>query len=220
MEKILKRKKTLIILGACIAIFCVAFGTVSIAQNYYKSSSSDKKEKAVYQMAEKEKERLKDKGTYNPKDHIEKEDLAEKAENVADVFDMSVSEAEKRITENSVEKKALYLAAEDAGITVSEQDVTDEIEKIKAALATDPEGKKELEAEIAGMGMDEEEYWNFLRPQYKSNMIVNKYLNKMYEEKCKEEKIDLYSEECMEKRKEWRDSITQEAIKKYNVTVE
>lgn len=133
---------------------------------------------------------------------------------------MSVSEAEKRITENSVEKKALYLAAEDAGITVSEQDVTDEIEKIKAALATDPEGKKELEAEIAGMGMDEEEYWNFLRPQYKSNMIVNKYLNKMYEEKCKEEKIDLYSEECMEKRKEWRDSITQEAIKKYNVKVE
>ena len=171
-------------------------------------------------ISEKEKERLKDKGTYNPKDHIEKEDLAEKAENVADVFDMSVSEAEKRITENSVEKKALYLAAEDAGITVSEQDVTDEIEKIKAALATDPEGKKELEAEIAGMGMDEEEYWNFLRPQYKSNMIVNKYLNKMYEEKCKEEKIDLYSEECMEKRKEWRDSITQEAIKKYNVKVE
>lgn len=55
MEKILKRKKTLIILGACIAIFCVAFGTVSIAQNYYKSSSSDKKEKAVYQMAERKK---------------------------------------------------------------------------------------------------------------------------------------------------------------------
>ena len=207
-------------MGACIAIFCVAFGTVSIAQNYYKSSSSDKKEKAVYQMAEKEKERLKDKGTYNPKDHIEKEDLAEKAENVAEAFDMSVSEAEKQITKNSVEKKALYLAAEEAGITVSEQDVTDEIEKIKAALATDPEGKKELEAEIAGMGMDEEEYWNFLRPQYKSNMIVNKYLNKMYEEKCKEEKIDLYSEEYMEKRKEWRDSITQEAIKKYNVKVE
>lgn len=220
MKKILKRKKTLITLGTCIAILGLTFGTVSIAQNYYKSSSSDKKEKAVYQMAEKEKERLKDKGTYNPKDHIEKEDLAEKAENVADVFDMSVSEAEKQITKNSVEKKALYLAAEEAGITVSEQDVTDEIEKIKAALATDPEGKKELEAEIAGMGMDEEEYWNFLRPQYKSNMIVNKYLNKMYEEKCKEEKIDLYSEECMEKRKEWRDSITQEAIKKYNVKVE
>ena len=212
MKKILKK--------SILAIFCVAFGTVSIAQNYYKSSSSDKKEKAVYQMAEKEKERLKDKGTYNPKDHIEKEDLAEKAENVAEAFDMSVSEAEKQITKNSVEKKALYLAAEEAGITVSEQDVTDEIEKIKAALATDPEGKKELEAEIAGMGMDEEEYWNFLRPQYKSNMIVNKYLNKMYEEKCKEEKIDLYSEEYMEKRKEWRDSITQEAIKKYNVKVE
>ena len=42
----------------------------------------------------------------------------------------------------------------------------------------------------------------------------------MYEEKCKEEKIDLYSEEYMEKRKEWRDSIAQEAIKKYNVKVE
>ena len=220
MKKILKRKKTLIILGACIAIFGVTFGTVSIAQNYYKSSSSSKKEKTEYRMAEKEKERLKKKGTYNPKGHIKKEDIAKKAENVAEAFDMSVSEAEKQITKNSVEKKALYLAAEEAGITVNEQEVTEAINEIRVTFASDPEGKKELEAEIAGMGMDEEEYWNFLRPQYKSKMIVNKYLNKMYEEKCKEEKIDLYSEECMEKRKEWRDSITQEAIKKYNVKVE
>ena len=121
---------------------------------------------------------------------------------------------------NSIEKKALYLAAEEAGFTVDEQEVTEAIDKIRATFVSDPEGKKELEAEIAGMGMDEEEYWNFVRPQYKSNMIVNKYLNKMYEEKCKEEKIDLYSEEYMEKRKEWRDSIAQEAIKKYNVQVE
>lgn len=220
MKKILKRKKTLIILGTCIVILGLTFGTVSIAQNYYKSSGSSEKEKEEYQMAQKEKERLKDRGTYNPKGHIKKEDLAQKAENVADVFDMSVSEAEKRITKNSIEKKALYLAAEEAGITVSEQDVTDEIENIKAALAADPEWQRELNAQIAGMEMDEEEYWNFLRPQYKSNMIVNKYLNKMYEEKCKEEKIDLYSEEYMEKCKEWRDSIAQEAIKKYNVQVE
>lgn len=205
-------------MGTCTAILGLTFGTVSIAQNYYKSSGSSEKEE--YQMAQKEKDRLRDKGTYNPKDHIKKEDIAQKAENVADVFDMSVSEAEKQITKNSVEKKALYLAAEEAGITVSEQDVTDEIENIKEALASDPEWKKKLNAQIAGMEMDEEEYWNFLRPQYKSNMIVNKYLNKMYEEKCKEEKIDLYSEEYMEKRKEWRDSIAQEAIKKYNVKVE
>lgn len=33
MKKILKRKKTLIILGACIAILGLTFGTVSIAQN-------------------------------------------------------------------------------------------------------------------------------------------------------------------------------------------
>lgn len=102
MKKILKRKKTLITLGTCIAILGLTFGIVSIAQNYYKSSGSSEKEKAVYQMAEKEKERLKDRGTYNPKGHIKKEDLTEKAENVADVFDMSVSEAEKRITKNSI----------------------------------------------------------------------------------------------------------------------
>ena len=107
MKKILKRKKTLIILGTCIVILGLTFGTVSIAQNYYKSSGSSEKEKEEYQMAQKEKERLKDRGTYNPKGHIKKEDLAQKAENVADVFDMSVSEAEKRITKNSIEKKAL-----------------------------------------------------------------------------------------------------------------
>lgn len=152
-------KKTLIILGTCIAILGLTFGTVSIAQNYYKSTGSSEKEKAVYQMAE-------------------------KAENVADVFDMSVSEAEKRIMKNSIEKKALYLASEEAGITVDEQEVTEAIDEIRATFASDPEGEKELEAEIAGMGMGEEKYWNFLRPQYKSNMIVNKYLNKMYEEKC------------------------------------
>ncbi len=127
-------------MGTCTAILGLTFGTVSIAQNYYKSSGSSEKEE--YQMAQKEKDRLRDKGTYNPKDHIKKEDIAQKAENVADVFDMSVSEAEKQITKNSVEKKALYLAAEEAGITVSEQDVTDEIENIKEALASDPEWKK------------------------------------------------------------------------------
>lgn len=70
-------KKTLIILGTCIAILDLTFGTVSIAQNYYKSTGSSEKEKAVYQMAE----------------------------NVADVFDMSVSEAEKRIMKIRLRKK-------------------------------------------------------------------------------------------------------------------
>ena len=42
-------------MGACIAILGLTFGTVSIAQNYYKSSGSSEKEE--YQMAEKEKEK-------------------------------------------------------------------------------------------------------------------------------------------------------------------
>lgn len=215
----MKQKKGVILLAA-LFVFSFTFEISGVAKNYFTSSSSSEKEKKDYQAAKKEKERLDTKGAYDPKAPIDKEEIEKKAENIANTFDMSKSDAEEVIQENSIEKKALYLAAEDMGITVSEQEVTEEINKIKMSFESDPEGQKELKAQLAGMGMNEEEYWEFLRPQYKSNMIVNKYLKKMFESRCEKEKISINSEKFMQKKQEWRDSIVKEAIKKYDVKVE
>lgn len=215
----MKRKKGVILLAALL-VFSFTFVISGVAKNYFTGSSSSEKEKKDYQAAKKEKERLDAKGAYDPKAPIDKEEIAKKAENIASMFNMSKGVAEEVIQENSIEKKALYLAAEDMGITVSEQEVTEEINKIKMSFESDPEGQKELKAQLAGMGLNEDEYWEFLRPQYKSNMIVNKYLNKMYESRCEKEKISMNSEKFMQKKQEWRDSIIKEAIKKYDVKVE
>ena len=215
----MKRKKGVILLAALL-VFSFTFVISGVAKNYFTGSSSSEKEKKDYQAAKKEKERLDAKGVYDPKAPIDKEEIAKKAENIASMFNMSKGVAEEVIQENSIEKKALYLAAEDMGITVSEQEVTEEINKIKMSFESDPEGQKELKAQLAGMGLNEDEYWEFLRPQYKSNMIVNKYLNKMYESRCEKEKISMNSEKFMQKKQEWRDSIIKEAIKKYDVKVE
>ncbi len=214
------RKKTFVIIGAAAVVIALGVASVGIARNYYTSSSSDVKERELYQMAKKEKDRLDQQGAYDPKAPIVKDQIKKKAENVADMYDMSVKDAEKTITKNTIEKKALYLAAEDAGITVTDQEVTEEIEKIKATFVSDPEGQKELKAQIAGMGMEEDEYWESLRPQYESNMIANKYLRKMYEKKGKEEGIEINSEKFQERKKMWRDEIIQDAIEKYHVQAE
>ncbi len=214
------RKKTFVIIGAAAVVIALGVASVGIARNYYTSSSSDVKEREVYQMAKKEKDRLDQQGAYDPKAPIDKDQIKKKAENVADMYDMSVKDAEKTITKNTIEKKALYLAAEDAGITVTDQEVTEEIERIKETFVSDSEGQKELKAQIAGMGMEEDEYWESLRPQYKSNMIANKYLRKMYEKKGKEEGIEINSEKFQERKKVWRDEIIQDAIEKYHVQAE
>lgn len=215
----MKQKKGVILLVALV-VFSFAFGISGVAKNHFTSSSSSEKEKKNYQAAKKEKERLDTKRTYDPKAPIDKEEIEKKAENIASMFNMSKTDAEEKIQENSIEKKALYLAAEDMGITVSEREVTEEINKIKMSFESDPEGQKELNAQLAGMGMNEDEYWEFLRPQYKSNMIVNKYLQKMFESRCEKEKIGIDSEEFMQKKQEWRDAIVKEAIKRYDVKVQ
>lgn len=218
MNKFFK-KKSFIIGVLVIGIACLGAGAIGIVKNYYDNKNPSEKNEIVHETARKERDRLKDAGEYDPK-KIDKEQIKKKAENVAERFGMSVSEAEEKITTNSIEKKALYMAAEDAGVTVSDDEVTAEINKIKELFVGDPEGKKELDAEIAGMGMTEDEYWEYLRPQYKSNIIVNKYLKMMYEKKCDEEGIAMDSKEFAEKQSEWRKTIAEDAIQKYNVTVD
>lgn len=215
----MKSKKGVISLVAIVS-FSFVLGISGVAKNYFTSSSPSEKERKYYQAAKKEKERLSTKTTYNPKAPIKKEEIEKKAENVASMFNMKKTDAEEVIQQNSIEKKALYLAAEDMRITVSDKKVTEEINKTKGTFDSDPEGQKELNAQVAGMGMNEDEYWEFLRPQYKSNMIVNKYLQKMYEGRCEKEKIDINTKEFMQKRQEWRNEIVKEAIKKYKVKVQ
>lgn len=215
----MKSKKGVVSLVGIVS-FSFVLGISGVAKNYFTSSSPSEKERKYYQAAKKEKERLSTKTTYNPKAPIKKEEIEKKAENVASMFNMKKMDAEEVIQQNSIEKKALYLAAEDMRITVSDKEVTEEINKIKGTFDSDPEGQKELNAQVAGMGMNEDEYWESLRPQYKSNMIVNKYLQKMYEGRCEKENIDINTKEFMQKRQEWRNEIVKEAIKKYKVKVQ
>lgn len=162
--KIITKKRIIIFSISVLGICILGTGIVGIAKNYYTGFNSSQKEKVIYQVSKKEKTRLNKMGQYNPKD-IDKEQIEEKAENIAEEYSISVEEAKKIITKNSIAKKALYLAAEDAGITVDEAELTEEINKIRATFDGDEDGQKELKARIAGMGMTENEYWDSLRPQ-------------------------------------------------------
>ncbi len=217
--KIITKKRIIIFSISVLGICILGTGIVGIAKNYYTGFNSSQKEKVIYQVSKKEKTRLNKMGQYNPKD-IDKEQIEEKAENIAEEYSISVEEAKKIITKNSIAKKALYLAAEDAGITVDEAELTEEINKIRATFDGDEDGQKELKARIAGMGMTENEYWDSLRPQYKSNIMANKYLQLMYGKRCQKEKISMDSPQYAEKQTQWKDEITEEAIKKYHVTAD
>lgn len=128
----MKSKKGVILLVAIVA-FSFVFGISGVAKNYFTSNSPSEKEKKSYQAAKKEKERLDTKTTYDPKAPINKEEIEKKAENVASMFNMKKTDAEEVIQQSSIEKKALYLAAEDMRIIVSDKEVTEEINKIKKA---------------------------------------------------------------------------------------
>ena len=98
--------------------------------------------------------------------------------------------------------------------------ITNIIAKVKKTYLHDEEGKKELNALIAGMGLEEKEYWNFMRPQYKTNLVISKYLKKCYEQRCKDEGINMTSSEFQEKKMKWRSDIVQDAVEKYKVKVQ
>lgn len=209
-----------IFVGGFIISGALGFATFSTAGNYYLSKNASMQERESYQMAEKEKERIDENGGYNPTKEIKRDDIKEKAQNISKYFGESIEKTEKVIEKNSIEKKALYLAAEDSGVKVSENEITNIIAKVKKTYLHDEEGKKELNALIAGMGLEEKEYWNFMRPQYKTNLVISKYLKKCYEQRCKDEGINMTSSEFQEKKMKWRSDIVQDAVEKYKVKVQ
>lgn len=215
--KMNKRRKLLTASLFVVGIFAILAGVVGIAQNYYTKAPD--KEKKIYQAAGKEKKRLEKAGEYNPEE-ISESQIEEKAKNVAEMFDMSEEEAKDKIRQDSMNKKALYLAAKEAKIVVSSEEVAEQIEKARKVYHEDEEGKKELQALIAGMGMTEDEYWEAIKPQYESNMRINKYLQEMYKKKCQEEDISYPSPEFTEKQEVWREELTKAAIEKYHVTID
>ncbi len=216
--------KKKIIIGV-LGLLVVTTGAVTMikiqgeSQNYYNSSRATEEEKDMYSMGKDEKERLGTTGEYDPT-QINREQIKEKAESVADQMGKTVEEAEAIILQNALEEKALYLAASEEGIDVTDLEVDQAVNDIRKAVHDEEEEEKQLKAVIAGRGMSEDEYWSSLKAQYKVNMIINKYLEGKYEKMADKENVTRESENYSEKTAAWRNTLTDEAISKFNVKID
>lgn len=215
--------KKKIIIGA-LGLLVVTTGAVAMvkmqgeSQNYYNSSRATEDEKDMYSMGKDEKERLGTGGEYDPT-QTTREQIREKAESVADQMGKTVDEAEEIILQNALEEKALYLAAIEVGINVTDSEVDQAVNDIRTAVHDEEEEEKQLKAVIAGRGMSEDEYWNSLKAQYKVNMMINKYLEGEYEKMADKENVTKEEENYSEKTATWRKILTDEAIDKFDVKI-
>lgn len=215
--------KKKIIIGA-LGLLVVTTGAVAMvkmqgeSQNYYNSSRATEDEKDMYSMGKDEKERLGTGGEYDSTQTTH-EQIREKAESVADQMGKTVDEAEEIILQNALEEKALYLAAIEVGINVTDSEVDQAVNDIRTAVHDEEEEEKQLKAVIAGRGMSEDEYWNSLKAQYKVNMMINKYLEGEYEKMADKENVTKEEENYSEKTATWRKILTDEAIDKFDVKI-
>lgn len=202
-------KKAMIIKGivfvAFVACLSGAFDSKKgSASNHYNEGSASDTANMIYNIASADEDIKSDDWNYDPT-VINEERIAKKAEAVAKESGREEAEVKEELLTQATENRALYLAALDAGITVTQAEVDESINTIKEAFHNDEEAKEELAAILAGYGISEEEYWEKTRSQYEAILIINKYLNLRVEE------MDVEDEE----QSEAIDEITDEAVEEY-----
>lgn len=206
-----------IILGGVCAFFVGKDGN---AENYYNRKETSQTEKMLYNIGAESRENIKSANDNEDDTVVDSENIKKNAEVYAKETNQSSQKVEKKMTEKSIEKKALLLAARDEGISVTEQEVSKAIQDVKEAYNKNETSKKELQAVIAGTGLSEKEYWDYVKPEYEENMVINKYLESKYKKKAEQSSIAYGTEQYYEKAKIWREDLAQEAVEKYNITVE
>lgn len=134
--------------------------------------------------------------------------------------DLDENEMYNKIVEQEKERKALYLAACEAGIMVTEEEIDEIIKKVQMALSESPETKSQLDAFVEGASMSQEEYWEEVRDVYKRNLMIQKFLDMMTEEVDMGEIEDESDLQKIEDESKVIQEIIEEKEKEFNVSVE
>lgn len=84
--------------------------------------------------------------------------------------------SEKDVLDKIILNKVLYKAAIDKGITVTEEEIDNEVKMNQAALKQDnnKEQAQFLEAYIKKLGLTPEQYWEQIKSTYKTTLAVSK----------------------------------------------
>lgn len=115
-------------------------------------------------------------------DNIINEDMInEKVEAICgSIKGMDAPKLKETIIDNVTKEQALYLAACDSHITVTNEEVTEFINKIRETIDNNKESKEELFVFLEGYGMSEDAYWESLKNTYTRKLIIFKYINNYY----------------------------------------
>lgn len=107
---------------------------------------------------------------------IEEEVVEEKAKEISNALDQYEYETLfDEMLNREKEDRALYLAALDYGIEITEIEVDQIVDEIKSSIEG-TENEEILKSYIRGAGLSEEEYWEKIRDKYKKNLYISKYL--------------------------------------------
>lgn len=176
------KKKILIVLPVFIGIIC-AFG-VGIYVNFVSDNfEKEKTEQSMEQMGNIYEKQDYEYDVLSKDNEIPKEAIENKVQQIKAISnETDEKELYDKIAEDEKERKALYLAACEDGIEVTEEEIDEVIEKVQTALCSSEEVSSQLNAFIAGASMTEEYYWEEVRDIYKRNLMIQKYLQKQTEE--------------------------------------
>lgn len=225
MKKIVIAVSSLVIVLGVVFALVLLNGNDTNAGNYYRSSSASEGEKDLYEFSKSDAENLTDEEkeelkTINESPVIDRDMIKKRAESAAEIFDMSKKEWEKTLEEKSVRNQALYLAAKEEGIKVTDKELDDAMNKLQELYQEDTEYKKEVDASRAGYDLTIDEYWEAYREQQRYSMMINKFEEAYYKKMASKEKIELYTPEYYNKQEKWYKDLTDKMIQKFGVKVE
>lgn len=227
----MKKKKIVIMVSSTVLVLGIISalmlfnGAAINADNYYRSSSASEEEKDLYQFSKLDSENFTeeektDLESFDESPIIDKDIISKRAESAAEISDLSQEELEKDLEDKSVRNQALYIAAKDENIEVTEKELNDVMERLQTLYQEDSEYKESIDAICAGYDLSIDEYWETYREQQRYSMIINKYVEAYYDKMASEEKIELYTPEYYNRQKEWYNNLSDKMIKKYGVRVE
>ena len=138
-------------------------------------------------------------------------DTDEKIEKSAEIISAQSGadkeEVQDILYEEEERKATLERLAREAGISVTEQEVSAEIEKVRGLLHSDEQSEEELRIITDGLGMSEEEYWESVRPVYERNLLIDKYVT----QEAKNKGYDADEQHDISVRYQIEDNLVEEA---------
>ncbi len=197
----------------CSATF-VVIGASSSATNYYNSNNVTKVQKELYNISKNDSKVFGKNWKYDPT-NVDEKLISKQADEVAKQSGENKQNLEKDMLRRAVEAKVLYLAATDAGFSASEAEVQKEVDDLRKGIHGIPEEEKNLKAIVDGFEMTEDEYWEMVKPQYETAIIVNKYLDHEYEKRKSKLKGNYDGEKIYQLELKWRQEIINRAKSRY-----